>query len=59
MNVTVYHAEQCDPKKCTTVKLQKQGKIRVVTKLNMLPRGALVLDPFTDKVSFTRGQRNR
>ena len=49
MNVTVYHAEQCDPKKCTTVKLQRQGKIRVVTKLNMLPRGALVLDPFTEK----------
>jgi len=49
MKVTVYHAEQCDPKKCTTVKLQKQGKIRVVTKLNMLPRGALVLDPFTEK----------
>ena len=49
MKVTVYHAEQCDPKKCTTVKLQRQGKIEVVPKLNMLPRGAIVLDPFSEK----------
>jgi rRNA small subunit aminocarboxypropyltransferase len=49
MKVTVYHAEQCDPKKCTTLKLQKQGKVKVVPKLNMLPRGAIVLDPFSEK----------
>jgi rRNA small subunit aminocarboxypropyltransferase len=49
MKVTVYHAEQCDPKKCTSVKLQKQGKIKVVPKLNMLPRGAIILDPFSEK----------
>ncbi|MBZ2165539.1 MULTISPECIES: DUF367 family protein [Methanobacterium] len=49
MKVTVYHAEQCDPKKCTTVKLQRQGKIEVVPKLNKLPRGAIVLDPFSEK----------
>ncbi|UTB31623.1 MAG: DUF367 family protein [Methanobacterium sp. ERen5] len=53
MKVSVYHAEQCDPKKCTTVKLQRQGKIKVVTKITMLPRGAIVLDPFSAKsVSF-------
>ena len=49
MKVTVYHAEQCDPKKCTTVKLQRQSKIKVVTKLNMLSKGAIVLDPFAEK----------
>ncbi len=49
MKVTVYHAEQCDPKKCTTVKLQRQGKVEVVRKLSMLPRGAIVLDPFSEK----------
>ena len=49
MKVTVYHAEQCDPKKCTIVKLHKKGKIKVVTKLNMLPRRAIVLDPFSTK----------
>ena len=49
MKVTVYHAEQCDPKKCTTVKLKRQGKVHVVSKLNSLPRGAIVLDPFSEK----------
>ncbi len=49
MKVKVYHAEQCDPKKCTTVKLQRQGKVEVVHKLSMLPRGATVLDPFSEK----------
>lgn len=49
MKVTVYHADECDPRKCTTVKLQRQGKIRVVTHLNMLPRKGLVLDPFAEK----------
>ena len=58
MNVTVYHAEQCDPKKCTTFKLQRQGKVKVVPKLNMLPRGAIVLDPFSEKSAISRGQRN-
>jgi pre-rRNA-processing protein TSR3 len=49
MKVTVYHAEQCDPKKCTSMKLQKQGKIKVVPNLNMLPKGAIILDPFSEK----------
>lgn len=49
MKVTVYHAEQCDPKKCTTLKLMKQDKIKVINKLNKLPKGAIVLDPFAEK----------
>ncbi|MDP3065823.1 MAG: DUF367 family protein [Methanobacteriaceae archaeon] len=49
MKVTVYHAEQCDPKRCTTRRLDKQGKIRMVTNLQQLPKGALVLDPFSTK----------
>lgn len=49
MKVTVYHAEQCDPKRCTTRRLDKQRKIRMVTNLQQLPKGALVLDPFSNK----------
>jgi pre-rRNA-processing protein TSR3 len=49
MKVVVYHAEECDRKKCTSIKLSKQGKIKVVTRLNMLPRDALVLDPYAAK----------
>lgn len=49
MRIVVYHAEECDRKKCTTVKLGKQGKVKVVTKLNQLPTGAIVLDPYSQK----------
>ena len=49
MKIVVYHAEESDRKKCTTVKLGKQGKVKVVTKLNQLPTGAIVLDPYSPK----------
>ena len=49
MKIVVYHAEECDRKKCTTAKLGKQGKVKVVTKLNQLPTGAIVLDPYSPK----------
>jgi len=49
MKVVIYHAEQCDRRKCTTLKMARGGKVKVVMKLNMLPTGALVLDPFSEK----------
>ena len=41
----VYHAKQCDPKKCTATKLERHGFIKSV-KLAQIPRGAIVLNPF-------------
>ncbi|NVM53935.1 MAG: DUF367 family protein [Candidatus Helarchaeota archaeon] len=41
----VYHAKQCDPKKCTATKLEKHGFIKSV-KLNQISRGAVLLNPF-------------
>ncbi|AEG17417.1 UPF0293 protein [Methanobacterium paludis] len=49
MKVVVYHADECDPRKCTTTRLSNKGKVKVVNNLNMLPKGALVLDPFSEK----------
>ncbi len=49
MRVVVYHAEECDRRKCTTVRLARGGKVKIVTKLNQLPTGAIVLDPFSQK----------
>jgi pre-rRNA-processing protein TSR3 len=49
MRVVVYHAEECDPKKCTSRKLERQKEIKMVTYLKQLPHGALVLDPFAIK----------
>lgn len=53
MKVVIYHAEQCDRRKCTTVRLAKKGKVKIVTKLNMIPAGAIVLDPFAEKAVST------
>jgi pre-rRNA-processing protein TSR3 len=56
MKVIVYHAEECDPKRCTTRRLDKQGKIKMIKHLNQLPTEALVLDPFAVK-SVSREDR--
>lgn len=49
MKVIIYHAEECDPRKCTTIRLARKDKVKVVSHLNMLPKHALVLDPFAEK----------
>jgi pre-rRNA-processing protein TSR3 len=49
MKVTIYHAEECDRRKCTSIRLARRGKIKIVTKLNKLTTGAIVLDPFSEK----------
>jgi rRNA small subunit aminocarboxypropyltransferase len=49
MKVVVYHAEECDPKKCTTRRLARKKEFRMVTHFKQLPHGALVLDPFAPK----------
>ncbi|MFH1820922.1 MAG: DUF367 family protein [Methanobacteriota archaeon] len=49
MNMTVYNARECDPKKCTAFRLHKLGKIRMVFKQGDLPRGSILLDPFAEK----------
>ena len=37
--ITIFHADECDKKKCTAFKLEKQNKAR----------GAIILNPFSDK----------
>lgn len=41
----IYHAGQCDPKKCTAKKLEKHGFVKTL-KMNRIPKGAVVLNPF-------------
>ncbi|MHA1263944.1 MAG: DUF367 family protein [Candidatus Helarchaeota archaeon] len=41
----IYHARQCDSKKCTASKLERHGYVKTL-KVNQIPRGAVVLDPF-------------
>ncbi|MFQ6130290.1 MAG: DUF367 family protein [Candidatus Hadarchaeaceae archaeon] len=49
MELVVYNARECDPKKCTTIRLHRFGKTRMVFQPRDLPNGALLLDPFAEQ----------
>ncbi len=49
MQLVVYSARECDPKKCTAVRLRRAGKIRMVYRPGNLPTGAVLLDPFAQR----------
>ena len=56
--IRVYHAKQCDPKKCTTLKLKRHNMVRVFHRIRGLPRGAVILNPFSDR-AFSPADRGR
>jgi pre-rRNA-processing protein TSR3 len=58
VRITVYHAGQCDPKKCTALKLKRHGLVRVVHQIKFLPRRAIVLNPFAE-TAFSPADRQR
>ncbi len=45
----LYHARQCDPKKCSGKKLARFGLAKLHESPRTLPREALFLDPFAQK----------
>ena len=51
MKITVYHANECDKKKCSAYKMEKLGKCKIVYKINQIPKGAIVLNPFAEKAT--------
>ena len=56
--LTVYHANQCAPKRCTGLKLKRFGLARVVKKIKFLPRRAIVLNPFSE-IAFSPSDKER
>jgi len=56
--LTIYHAAQCDPRKCTGLRLKRRGLARVVTKTRFLPKRAIVLNPFSE-IAFSPADRQR
>jgi pre-rRNA-processing protein TSR3 len=48
MELVIYHADQCDPKKCTGRKLARFGLARLTRRTNDL-RSCLVLSPFGER----------
>jgi pre-rRNA-processing protein TSR3 len=53
----IYHLKQCDPRKCTALKLGNHKLAKIVYKTRDLPQRAIVLDPFSDK-AFSPMDRN-
>jgi pre-rRNA-processing protein TSR3 len=56
--LTIYHAKQCDPKRCTGLKLKRHGLARLVNKTRFLPKRAVVLNPFSE-IAFSPADRKR
>ncbi len=56
--ITIYHAKQCDPKRCTGLKLKRHGLARIVEKIKFLPKRAIVLNPFGE-IAFSPADRQR
>lgn len=44
------HLNQCDPKKCTSLKLKKLGLLTISKRIDHCPKNAIILDPFAEKV---------
>ena len=49
IQLNIYHARQCDPKKCTGKKMARFELARLFEKVNRIPRGSILLDPFSEK----------
>ena len=58
MRIIVYHAGQCDPRKCTALKLKRHGLIEVVKRVKLIPKGAIVLNPLAEK-AFSPADKSR
>ncbi|MEM3730500.1 MAG: DUF367 family protein [Candidatus Bathyarchaeia archaeon] len=58
IKIVVYHAGQCDPKKCTALKLKRHGLVRLTPHIKFLPKRAVVLNPFSE-IAFSPADRQR
>ena len=58
VRIVVYNARQCDPKKCTALKLKRFNLVRQVVQVRFLPKRAVVLNPFSE-TAFSPADRGR
>jgi len=58
VKIVVYHARQCDPKKCSALKLKRHGLARVVFHVKFLPRNSIVLNPYAEQ-AFSPADKER
>jgi pre-rRNA-processing protein TSR3 len=55
--ILVYHAGQCDPRKCTGTRLGRMKKASTVRSFRRIPSGSVVLNPVS-KIAFSPSDRN-
>ena len=55
--VLVYHAQQCDPKKCTGIRLGRMKKGKILKTMKQIPPRAVVLNPISE-VAFSKADRD-
>jgi len=58
LKIVVYHAKQCDPRKCSALKLKRHNLVWIVHSTRELPRGAVILNPFSPR-AFSPADRER
>ncbi len=57
LRVLVYHAQQCDPKKCTGIRLGRMKKGKILKTMKQIPPRAVVLNPISE-VAFSKADRD-
>ncbi len=55
--VLVYHAQQCDPKKCTGIRLSRMKKGKILKTMKQIPPRAVVLNPISE-IAFSKADRD-
>lgn len=58
LKVLVYNAGQCDPKKCTGMRLCRVKKATIIKDIRRIPRGAVVLNP-TSEIALSPDDKDR
>jgi len=54
--ILIYNAAQCDPKKCTAIRLSRMKKASILRTMKQIPRGAVVLNPVSE-IAFSPADR--
>ncbi len=54
----ILHMKECDPKKCSGLRLSRSGFARIITRPSYLPIGTTILDPFAVKAFSPADKRN-
>lgn len=49
MNLFVYHAKHCNPKRCTALKLARFNLVILLHSVRDIPKTSLILDPCSEK----------